>query len=99
MKYFIVEITYRVPWQEMEAEIMEHRKLLDEGIAGGWILAAGPREPRIGGLALVKAESEAELADFFSRGPYIQKGLADYRYIEFNPLKMQPEFLQWQERT
>jgi len=99
MKVFVVEITYRVPWQEMEAEIVEHRKLLDKGITDGWILAAGPREPRVGGVALVRAESEAALVEIFARGPYMQKGLADYRFIEFNPLKMQPEFIQWQERT
>ena len=98
MKYFIVEITYRVPWQQMEAEILEHRQLLDEGLAQGWVLAAGPREPRIGGIAIVKAESVDELIQFFARGPYMQKGLADYRFSEFNPLKMQPEFIQWQER-
>jgi len=99
MKFFVVEITYRVPWQEMEEEIMEHRILLDKGISDGWILAAGPREPRIGGVALVKAESEAALVEYFAQGPYMQKGLADYRFIEFNPLKMLPEFMQWQERT
>jgi uncharacterized protein YciI len=98
MKYFIVEITYRVPWQQMEAEILEHRKLLDEGIAEGWVLAAGPREPRIGGMAIVRADSVDELVKFFARGSYIEKELADYRFTEFKPLKMQPEFIQWQER-
>lgn len=98
MKTFIVEITYRVPWQQMETEIMEHRKLLDEGLEQGWVLAAGPREPRMGGMAIVKAESVDELVKFFARGPYMQKEVADYRFIEFNPLKMQPEFIHWQER-
>ena len=98
MRYFIIEITYRVPWQQMEAEIMEHRRLMDEGLAQGWVLAAGPREPRVGGVAIVKAVSSDELTRFFARGPYMQKGLADYRFIEFSPLKMQPEFTQWQER-
>jgi uncharacterized protein YciI len=98
MKYFIVEITYRVPWKQMEAEILEHRKLLDAGIAEGWVLAAGPREPRIGGMAIVKANSIDELVKFFNNGPYIQKELADYKFTEFKPLKMQPEFIQWQER-
>ena len=98
MKYFIVEITYRVPWQQMEAEILEHRKLLDVGIAEGWVLAAGPREPRIGGIAIVKANSIDELVEFFADGPYIQKKLADYKFTEFKPLKMQPEFIRWQER-
>ncbi len=77
---------------------MEHRKLLDEGMAQGWVLSAGPREPRIGGIAIVKADSVEELTQFFAGGPYVQKELADYRFIEFNPLKMQPEFIQWQER-
>ena len=99
MRCFIVEITYRVPWEQMEAEIMEHRRLLDEGISAGWILAAGPCDPRIGGMAIVKAESAEELEKFFARGPYVQKGLADYRFIEFNPLKMQPEFIQWKDRN
>lgn len=98
MRFFIVEITYRVPWQQMEAEIMEHRQLLDEGLAAGWVLAAGPRDPRIGGVAIVKADSMGDLERFFARGPYIQKGLADYRFIEFNPLKMQPEFIRWKDR-
>lgn len=95
MRYFIIEITYRVPWQQMEAEIMEHRLLLDEGLAAGWLLAAGPREPRLGGLAIARAESVEELERFFACGPYVKKGLADYRFIEFNPLKMQPEFKEW----
>jgi uncharacterized protein YciI len=90
MKTFIVEITYRVPWQQMETEIMQHRKLLDEGMAQGWVLAAGPLEPRSGGIAIVKAESVDFLTQFFARGPYMQKELADYRFIEFNPCSAGP---------
>lgn len=95
MRYFILNLIYKKPWQEMEADILEHRKLLDVGIAEGWVLFAGPKEPRLGGLVVLKSESLEDLKKFFAMDPYNVKNLAEFQYNEFHPVKMQPFMKQW----
>jgi uncharacterized protein YciI len=81
----------------METEILEHRKLLDIGIAEGWVLFAGPKDPRDGGWVVLRGESEESLRRFFAGDPYILKNLAVFEFNEFHPLKMQPFLTQWVE--
>ncbi len=95
MKYFIVEITYTVPFEELTGTVPEHRNFLQTGYDKGWLLCSGPQAPKVGGMVVAKAPSLEEVQQFFSNDPYQKKGLAKYRFCEFEPVKYQPFLKEW----
>jgi len=44
---------------------------------------------------VARGESLAEIEQFFAGDPYQKKGLAAYRFIEFNPVKFQSFIEHW----
>lgn len=98
-KFFIVEVTYKVPADELGETVSAHRAYLQIGFDKGWLLMSGPQVPRTGGLIVARAPSRDALVEFFSHDPYQVKGLGEYRFIEFDPIKRQ-EFIQnWIEEA
>jgi len=95
MKHFIVDLTYKVPLARIEESSPAHRAYIQTGIDRGLILCAGPRVPRDGGLIIARADRRETLEAFFSFDPYLSEGLADYRYVEFQPLRHSPELAPW----
>jgi uncharacterized protein YciI len=95
MKHFMVELTYIVPAEKLEEFRAAHRDFLMEGFNRGILLYAGGQEPRVGGIALARAESRQALEDYFATDPYKVNGLSEYRYVEFKPAKYQPFLDEW----
>lgn len=95
MKHFIVEVTYTKPFEQVEPTLAEHRSFLQIGYDKGWLLCSGPQSPRIGGMIVARAPSQEELQQYFAEDPYQKKGLAVYRFIEFEPVKHQPLLADW----
>ena len=95
MKHYIVEITYTATPETIAASVGEHRAFLQTGYDCGWLLLSGPRVPRTGGMIVARAPSLRELQDFFGNDPYQIKGLAEYRFTEFEPVKFQPFLMDW----
>jgi len=95
MKHFIIELTYLVPFSEIEKVLQEHRNFLQKGYDSGMLLCSGPREPKIGGMAVARAESLKKIQDFFKDDPFLKLKIAEYRYIEFNPVKYQSILKDW----
>lgn len=91
---FIVTITYTQPIEAIEARTAEHRAWLDQHVASGLVVAAGPMVPRTGGVfvvssALTKDALEALLKD----DPFQVHGLADYAVTEFKAGKLNPALI------
>jgi uncharacterized protein YciI len=97
MKHFIVEITYTVTFEELGETVAEHQAFLQGGYDQGWLLCSGPQAPRVGGMVVARAPSREALIEFFSNDPYLNKGLATYRWVEFEPVKHQPFLKDWVE--
>ena len=95
MKHFIVEITYSVPADQLGDVTPEHRAFLQTGYDSGLLLLSGPQVPRVGGIVVARADSLEEIQRFFADDPYQKKGLATYRFIEFNPVKNQAFIEPW----
>ncbi len=95
MKHFVVEITYRVPADELKDVVGAHRAYLQTGIDHGIVLCSGPQASRLGGIVLLRADAAERVEEFFALDPYQRDGLADYRIIEFSPLKFQPALADW----
>ena len=95
MKHIIVEITYKVPIEKIDTFLHEHRSFLDRGYEKNLLLASGPQNPRFGGMVIARAETIEEVKEFFREDPFFKNLCAEYRYLEFIPVKYHPEFSSW----
>jgi uncharacterized protein YciI len=95
MGHFIIELTYTVSFDQLQASLPAHRIFLNTGYEKGWVLYSGPQEPKIGGIIVARAPSLADLKAYFSEDPLQTNGLAQYRFIEFNPVRRQPFMDEW----
>lgn len=88
---FIVTITYTQPIESIEAKTVEHREWLDQHVASGLIIAAGPMIPRTGGILVVRSGgTKEELEDLLQADPFRIHDLADYVVTEFKAGKLNP---------
>ena len=88
---FIVTITYTQPIEAIEEKTVEHRAWLDQHVASGLILAAGPMGPRTGGILVVRSGGTKEaLETLLKDDPFQVHGLADYKVTEFKAGKLNP---------
>lgn len=95
MNHYLVEITYGVPVEALSEIVPLHRAFLQAGYDRGWILMSGPFNPKTGGIVIARAPSVDDLREYFSQDPYSLKGLATYRFSEFDPVKRQPFMEEW----
>lgn len=84
-------LDYLAPLDRIAEAVADHRAYLDEGYRSGMLLASGPRVPKDGGVLIAKAADAAALEKFFASDPFKAKGLAVYRFIEFEPVKRHPD--------
>jgi uncharacterized protein YciI len=97
MKHFIIDVRYKVPFEQLNGTVTEHRAFLQIGYDNGMLLCSGPKETKKGAIILAKTDDVEKLKVFFKNDPYIVKKLAEYEYIEFNPVKFQPFLQNWIE--
>lgn len=95
MKHYIVELTYHVPFDQMTDVLPLHRAFLQKGYERGDVLCSGPQLPKTGGIIVMRAESLEAIRAFFTDDPFQARGLASYRFIEFDMVKWQPNLDNW----
>jgi uncharacterized protein YciI len=85
--YAMCIVRYRKPVEEVvkfqEAHRAYQRRLLDDGT----LLAAGPHEPRFGGMFLVRVpddDPQRALDKIRDDDPYYQAGVAQYELLVWN---------------
>jgi uncharacterized protein YciI len=76
---FVIDLTYAVPLDVVDAHLPAHRAYLDEQYAAGVFLASGPKAPRTGGVILACAPSLQALEAVLAADPFRVHGVADYR--------------------
>ena len=85
--YAIAIVRYRRPIEQV-LEVQEpHRAYLRDLQAEGTLLAAGPQEPRFGGVFLLRVPDDnpqAALDAIRDNDPYYQAGVAQYELIRWN---------------
>jgi len=97
MKHFLVEITYNVSVAELGEAVAEHRAFLQIGYERGWFLFSGPQNPRLGGIVIARAPTFEDLQRLFAMDVYTRRNLAQYRFLEFEPVQWQPFLREWAE--
>jgi uncharacterized protein YciI len=95
MKHFLVEVTYTVPLEKVLETRVEHREYLQTGYQRKWLLLSGAQSSKKGGVVIARAPSLEELQAFFKEDPYWVKGLATFRFVEFEPAQSQGFLKEW----
>ncbi|RNI26158.1 YciI family protein [Rufibacter latericius] len=80
---FLIELTYKGPFSEVEPFLAEHLAFVDKGYASGHFVASGRKVPRDGGLIFCKASSKAQVEELMQDDPFVYQDLVDLRIIEF----------------
>ena len=66
-----------------------HRAYLRQLKAAGTLVAAGPQEPRVGGLFLLRVSDDTPQADLDKirdDDPFYQQGVAQYELLPWKPV-------------
>ena len=80
---FIIELSYKAPLEQVDAQMKPHMAFLNKHYASGHFLVSGRKIPRDGGIILAVGENREEIEAIAAQDPFCQKGLADFRVIEF----------------
>jgi uncharacterized protein YciI len=80
---FIIELIYKAALDQIDAHMKPHMAFLNKHYASGHFLVSGRKIPRDGGIILAVGKSREEIEAIAAQDPFCQKGLADFRVIEF----------------
>jgi uncharacterized protein YciI len=80
---FVIELSYKADLAEIDAHMTAHVKFLRKYYASGNFLVSGRKIPRDGGIILAVGKSRQQIEAIVEEDPFHQRGLADFRIIEF----------------
>jgi uncharacterized protein YciI len=80
---FVIELIYKAPLTDIDASMRPHMAYLKQHYAAGRFLVSGRKVPRDGGIILALGESREEIEAIVKEDPFVSRGLAEYRIIEF----------------
>jgi uncharacterized protein YciI len=89
---FVIELTYKVDLAEIDAAMKPHMAWLQRHYAAGTFIASGRKVPRDGGIILAATTDRASLEAIVREDPFVARGLADARLIEFRTSQRAPDF-------
>ena len=89
---FIIDIHYKKPLEVVEKHLVEHRAFLEEGYQKNYFVASGPKNPRTGGIIISQLKNREQLEMILKQDPFIIHDIAEYRFIEFEPVKYHSGF-------
>lgn len=81
---FVIELIYKAELSEIDAAMRAHMAYLKKEYAAGHFLMSGRKVPRTGGIILALGESREQVEALVKQDPFVARGLADFRVIEFN---------------
>lgn len=96
---FLLKLTYIRPIEEIDRFLVEHRQWLDTLYANKEAICSGPQNPRSGGIIFLSVGTLARAEAIVMADPFHREKLASYEIIEFDPVKYDPAFSVFVERT
>ena len=91
---FVIELTYKSSLAEIDAAMHPHMRFLKKYYAAGNFLVSGRKIPRDGGIILAVGDSRQAIEAIAREDPFISKGLAEFRVIEFRASQRSDDILQ-----
>lgn len=80
---FVIELLYKAALTKIDAHMKAHVAFLNKHYASGQFLVSGRKIPRDGGIILAVGSSREEIEAIVREDPFVARGLADFRVIEF----------------
>ena len=80
---FVIELIYKAELSEIDQNMRAHMAFLKRQYAAGRFLVSGRKVPRDGGIILAVGESRDQIEAIVKEDPFVSRGLADFRVIEF----------------
>ena len=80
---FIIELTYKVALDKIDAEMKAHIAYLDKYYEAGVFITWGRKVPRSGSIILAKADTKIAVEKMIKEDPFYKRKLADYKITEF----------------
>src|SRR5436309_1428841 len=80
---FVIELIYKADLAEIDAHMAAHVVFLKKYYAAGNFLISGRKIPRDGGIIVAVGESRQQIERIIKQDPFYERGLADFRIIEF----------------
>jgi uncharacterized protein YciI len=80
---FVIELIYTADLAQIDAHMTAHVKFLKKHYASGNFLVSGRKIPRDGGIILAVGRNRPEIEAIIREDPFVERGLADVRIIEF----------------
>ncbi len=87
---YIIELTYIVPLEELDAHMTDHVKYLHKYYKQNKFVTSGRKVPRTGGIILALADSLEEVNQVISEDPFFIHNLAEFKVTEFQTSQMHP---------
>ena len=84
---YIVNLNYIKEISEVEKHLEEHIKFLEKYYEMGKFICSGRKNPRMGGVILLNAESLSEVEKIILEDPFNINEIAEYEITEFFPTK------------
>ena len=81
---FVIELAYKVDLAQIDAAMKSHVAWLRAQYAAGTFVLSGRKVPRDGGIILAVGHDRAAIEALVATDPFVARGLADARVIEFN---------------
>ena len=89
---YIVSLNYIKEVSEVEKYLEEHVKFLEKYYEMGKFICSGRKNPRMGGVILLNAESLSEVEKIILEDPFNINEIAEYEITEFFPTKYNKNF-------
>jgi uncharacterized protein YciI len=80
---FVIELIYKADLNQIDKPMTAHVAFLKKYYASGNFLVSGRKIPRDGGIILAVGKSRAQIQAIVEADPFVERGLADFRIIEF----------------
>jgi uncharacterized protein YciI len=80
---FVIELIYKADLSQIDRHMKSHVAFLNRYYASGNFLVSGRKGPRDGGIILAVGKSRAQIQAIVEADPFVERGLADFRIIEF----------------
>ena len=88
---FVIELNYVASLDQIDAAMKEHVAFLDRGYAAGLFLMSGRKIPRDGGIIVALGPSREAVEALMREDPFVARGLAELRVIEFRASQRAPD--------
>jgi len=80
---FVIELIYKADLSEIDAHMAAHVAFLEKYYAARNFLVSGRKIPRDGGIIIAVGKSRQQIERIVKEDPFCERGLADFRIIEF----------------